>query len=89
MFGYLQDAGFREVDVFPHAFHEHAGRRETFVGVVSEFVGILQSGRAGVVERAQSCDAATYDQAIRDLTALTSEPGGTFTYAFMRCRAVK
>jgi len=87
MYGYLRQAGFGRVQAFPHTFHGNAGDTASFGAVVTEFVEILQSGRAGVVERARSCDAATYDAAVRDLAALPGVPGGTFTYTFIRCHA--
>jgi SAM-dependent methyltransferase len=89
MYGLLRSAGFADVEVFPHTFHEHAAHPEAFAGVVDEFVGILRSARSAVVEQAELCDASTYDAAIRDLASITRVPEGTFTYLFMRCRARK
>lgn len=88
LYGTLLDAGFENVDVWPHTFHVHAGRPAEFKGAVHEFVEILKSARDPIVA-AKRVDAATYDRAIADLSGLTSVRGGTFTYTFMRSRATK
>ena len=87
MAGYLHDAGFA-ADVWPHTFHGHAGKPADFQGVITEFVEILESGKASVVAR-RLVDAATYDAAVAHLATLPSKPGATFTYTFMRCYATK
>ena len=88
MYALLGTAGFSAVDVWPHTFHVHAGRLEQMKPTVHEFVEILKSARASIIE-AKRVDAATVDKAIADLAALPTTPGGTFTYTFMRCRATK
>ena len=88
MFSLLGDAGFKEIDVWPHTFHAHAGRPEYFALVVREFVEILRSGRENVVARRLAA-ASIYDEAIRDLAALPERKGATITYTFLRARARK
>jgi ubiquinone/menaquinone biosynthesis C-methylase UbiE len=87
MSGLLFEAGFRDVFVFPVTQHGHAGQPGPFRAFVHEFVGILESAKANVVAR--GFDAATYERAIAELDALPGVPGGTFTYTFLRARAVK
>jgi SAM-dependent methyltransferase len=84
----LVDAGFGEIDVWPHTFHGHAGRPDHFALVVREFVEILRSGRESVVGRRLTA-ASTYDAAIRDLASLPEKKGATITYTFLRSRARK
>ena len=88
MYSLLLDAGFGEIDVWPHTFHGHAGRPRLLALVVKEFVEILRSGRENVVGRRLAA-ASTYDAAIRDLASLPEKRGGSFTYTFLRARARK
>src|SRR5262245_36407492 len=37
-YSHLQEAGFRDIDVWPHTFHAHPGQPEYFALVVREFV---------------------------------------------------
>lgn len=83
LYGYLRDAGFDPVDVFPHTFHAHGGHPEAFEVVVREFVEILHSGRANVLAK-KLVPAETYDEATAFLAALPRAPNGTFTYTFLR-----
>ena len=85
--GLLFDAGFRDVHVFPVTQHGHAGRPDAFRALVHEFVEILRSAKGNVVAR--GFEAALYDRAVADLAALPGVAGGTFTYTFLRARAVK
>lgn len=89
MYGYLREAGFDAVDVWPHTMHAHRGRPQAFEAVVREFTQILRSARGNVAETRKLVSAATYDEATAFLEKLPSVPGSTFTYTFMRSWATK
>lgn len=88
LYGHLVAAGFESIDVFCHSMQGNAGHPELFAGLVHEFVGILKSARSAV-EASGRMAMADYDRAIEDLAGVLHVPGGTFTYTFMRGRAVK
>ena len=88
MYGFLSSAGFDKIDVWPHTFHAHGGRPQALQAVVREFSEILVSGRENVLAK-KHVSAATYDEAVSFLRNLTTTPGGTFTYTFLRSWATK
>lgn len=88
MYGLLAEAGFDHADAWPVTLHVHNGRPDDMRAAIDEFVGILESAREAMVGSGR-IDAATCERGIADLAALPRNPAASFTYTFMRCRAVK